>query len=706
MVNKISRLLFPFIALISLSLGLQSASSAQTPAANIYLPIISYNYTGWIGPYGGTVTSIAYDPTNSQVVYAGSFGSGVFKSTDGGSVWNSTNSGLTNLYVYSLVVDPTNPLILYTGTYHNQVFKSTDGGKSWKWSGTGMQYQAIVYSLAVDPVNPSVIYASTRGVSNNDSPPWNGVVYKSTDAGQNWTPSLVNLGGWDQQDWVYSIAINPNQHDQVFAASHQNGPLRSNDAGASWVGISNGIRDLSGRAITISPQKDFSSILYHGVWHFDSVYKSEDSGASWYRIDNGISDVEVYSMALDPYSYDSLYMGTFSHGILKTTTGGKSWQAGGLFPDGIYSVVINPRQTSNLFAGTEGDGLYHSTDYSASWQRSNTGLNNAMVTSLIQSPTAENVIYSSLYGGGVFLSGNGGASWEEVNKGLDDKMVHQIILDPAHPNILYALTDQNGLYLYDFSIGDGWVPIGQGLPLAQTTRPAFAPDNPLATLDMLESFGLTAQSSTTSTLMYTNLLEMVYAPSEPQVAYLGTTSAGVYRSTNSGSTWQSAGLDGLTIQALAVDLLDSNLVYAATNVPGSIKISLNGGSSWTDAYQTGTFYSLAASPQESGVVYAGTNTGLFCYQSGTWTPLGLSDKTVTAIAVDPIRQGVIYAGTTSGAYYTTDNGLKWYLVNRQLADHIILAITIDQKSPARVYFATKTHGVFVAAFNFSAEVKR
>ncbi len=706
MVNKISRLLIPFIALITLSLGLSSVSTAQSPTPDIYLPIISYNYTGWIGPYGGTITSIVYDPSNPHQVYSGSFGSGVFKSTDGGMTWNSTNAGLTNLYVYSLAIDPTNPLILYAGTYHDQVFKSTDGGKSWKWSGTGMQYQAIVYSMAVDPVTPSVIYAATRGVSNNDKPPWNGVVYKSTDGGQTWNASLVNLGGWDVQDWAYSIAINPNLHDQVFIASHENGPLRSNDAGASWVGISVGIQDPSGRAITICPQKDFSYILYHGVWHFDSVYKSEDSGASWYPIDNGISDVEVYSMALDPYSCDSLYMGTFSHGILKTTDGGKSWQGGGLFPDGIYSTVINPWQTSNLFAGTEGDGLYHSTDFSASWQRSNNGLNNAMVTSLIQSPTGENIIYASLYGGGVFLSGNRGASWEEMNKGLDDKMVHQIILDPAHPNILYALTDQNGLYLYDFSIGTGWAPVGVGLPLTETVQPAYTPDHPLATLDMLESFSLQAATNNTSTLSYANLLEMVYAPSDAHVAYLGTRSAGVYRSSNSGSTWQSAGLEGLTIQSLAVDPTNSNLVYAATNIADSIKISTNGGASWTDAYQPGSFYSLAASPKEAGVVFAGTNAGLFRYTSGTWTSLGLSDKTVTAITVDPIRQGVIYAGTTSGAYYSPDGGHTWYLVDRQLHEHTILGITIDSKSPDRVYFATKTHGVFVTAIQIPADLRQ
>src|SRR4030042_2774312 len=97
---KINRILIPFIILIILGLGQQTLSSGQAPENFSYLPIVSYDPTGWIGPYGGTIITIAYNPSNPQVVYAGSFGSGVFKSTDGGINWHSANRGLTNLYIY------------------------------------------------------------------------------------------------------------------------------------------------------------------------------------------------------------------------------------------------------------------------------------------------------------------------------------------------------------------------------------------------------------------------------------------------------------------------------------------------------------------------------------------------------------------------------------------------------------------------------
>ena len=64
---------------------------------------------------------------------------------------------------------------------------------------------------------------------------------------------------------------------------------------------------------------------------------------------------------------------------------------------------------------------------------------------------------------------------------------------------------------------------------------------------------------------------MTFAPSDPQIVYLGTGGSGVYKSMNGASSWQPAGLAGETIQSLAVDRTDPNLIYAATLIPGSLK---------------------------------------------------------------------------------------------------------------------------------------
>jgi photosystem II stability/assembly factor-like uncharacterized protein len=700
MAFKIKLLLIPIILFILSRPEIKVTSNDQALAGTVYLPIISYNITGWIGPYGGTVIDIVYDPTNPQIVYAGSYGSGVFKSLDGGHTWSSISEGLTNLYIYSLAIDPQHPSTLYAGTYHGQVYKTIDGGKSWKWSGNGMQADAIVYSIAVDPYEPENLYAATRGDSTDGHAPWNGVVYRTVDAGDGWTPSLVDVGGANVQDWVYCVVVNLNGHNQVYAASHEHGPLRSDDYGSTWHYVNNGIDDLSARAMAINPQPEYATTLYLGVWHFDSIYKSLNNGSSWLLANDGKSNVKVYSVAIDPVSTETVYLASFSYGILKTTNGADNWQYAGLLSDQIYSIAIDPRLTSDLLAGTAGDGIYRSIDGSSTWQHSNAGMNNAMVTAQVNPESNSKKMYASVYGAGVYQTDDRGQSWQEFNAGLTDKWVHSLELNPGNPNQLYALTDTGGLFKNDLSGNLGWVKAGSGLPLTTQPSPAFPAGHPFATVEMQE-FDYTQQSTFTGTLeTTTSLLTMAYAPSNPLIAYIGTNGQGVQKSSDGGASWQAAGLGGNTIYSIAVDPYNPNLLYAATNYPGSMKISANGGNSWANANLPFYFYALSASPSEPGTVYAGTSAGLYLYQNGTFTLLGLSGQTVTAIALDPHGAGVIYAGTTLGAYYSIDSGQSWKPVNSQLNGITIQSINFDQSKPDVVYFATTTHGIFLTEINF------
>jgi photosystem II stability/assembly factor-like uncharacterized protein len=694
MAPKINRTLIPFLLLVMVgSLG-QGISTGMAPSQTALFPLIAQDSSRWIGPYGGTLVSIAIDPVHPQVVYAGSFGSGVYKSTDGGSTWFPASHGLTNLYVYSLALDPSNPAIVYAGTYRSQVYKSADGGVSWAWSGSGMQESAIVYNLAVDPIDPRIVYASTRGLSNNGSPPWNGVVYKSTDWGSTWSISLKNLGGAGLQDWAYSITVNPYSHNQVLIAAHETGPHRSDNYGASWYPIDNGVTDYSGRAVVISPDPAHKSTYYYGVWHEDSVYKSNDNATSWWPVNQGFTYQHVYSIALDPQNINNVYLATFVNGILKSTDGGGSWKSSGLAADIVYSVVIDPDTPSHLLAGTGGDGVFKTINSGASWSHSNQGIENAMVTSVVISQIVTPHIYAGLYGGGVYTSEDQGKSWEQINHGLNDLIVLDLVKDPAHPGILFGLTE-SGLYKNDLNTSNGWTLVGQGLPLSSQLLPAYPPDHPFTTLDLQEAFANPAVISTNNPSTTVPLITMVYAPSNPSIAYLGTAGAGVYRSTNGGQNWTPAGLGGESINSLAVDQANANLVYAATTQPGSLKVSANGGQSWSSVNLPVTFYSLIASPTTPGVVFTGTNNGVYRYQSAGWTSLGLEGLTVTSIQVDPGHPNKLYCGTDTSAYYTLNGGKSWITANGMLDEQTIQDITIDPAFPDQVYFSTKTHGIFL-----------
>ncbi len=707
MASKINRILIPIFILGSLIVASQSQQIGQAIANKIqYLPLISQDPSGWIGPYAGTIVSMAIDPTNAQVVYAGTFGSGVFKSLDGGTTWHSTNQGLTNPYIYSLAIDPKQPLNIYAGTYHSQIYKSEDGGVTWNWSGSGMQEQAIVYDIAVDPFSPSIVYAATRGKSNNNNPPWNGVLYRSEDAGLTWESSLENLGGPDIQDWVYSVIVNPNAHNEILAAAHESGPYRSNNFGEHWSPMNNGVKDFSGRSIAIGQQPDSSLTLYYGVWHKDSVYKSIDGGSSWLPANQGISYEHVYRIALDPVNINNVFLATFKSGILKSTDGGNSWQTGGLPLDQIYSLVINPFATKQMLAGTAGDGVYQTWDGGENWSHSSTGINNATITSAVVLPANPATIVVSILGGGVYQSNDRGRTWIEMNDGLTNLSVFDLVKDPINPGVLYALTNEGGLFKNDLNGDRGWVLTGAGIPMTSMIQEAYPADNPFATLSMQEAATEPAELPSTSTSTYITLMKMAYAPSNPQIAYLATGGMGVYRSGDGGQTWLAAGLHTNTVNDIAIDVANPSLVYAISSATGTetytgtMQISIDGGSTWSAANSAMNFYSLVASPAEAGVLYAGTGKGIYRYQSGVWSSLGLAERIITALKLDADHPNIIIAGTDSGAYYSNDGGKTWKIVDNSLTGQTIESIIQDTGSPNLVFFGTQTHGVYLAVIQF------
>jgi len=143
--------------------------------------------TSWIPANEGfpppLVTSICIDPINSQVLYAGTEGGGIYKSVDGGSSWVIINEGLTTLDVFSLVIDVSNTKIIYAGTGEG-VFKSEDAGLSWHTLSFDVPLR--VNCIAVSPKSTSTIYIGTdEGI------------FKSTDGGDTWSESSDGLKEYD-----------------------------------------------------------------------------------------------------------------------------------------------------------------------------------------------------------------------------------------------------------------------------------------------------------------------------------------------------------------------------------------------------------------------------------------------------------------------------------------------------------------------------
>ena len=170
--------------------------SGPRDSSFLYFPLL-YNESGYkmVGPSGGNIENLVIDPLNTDIMYTGSWGSGVYKSVDEGANWSISSNGLENPYVYCLVIDQNNPLILYAGTYGDGVYKSIDGGINWTHWGINPG-AGTLYQFAYDSLNNKLFVCGDAA---------NHTIFYSINFGSNWysIASPIQIGG----GWAYSIKI-------------------------------------------------------------------------------------------------------------------------------------------------------------------------------------------------------------------------------------------------------------------------------------------------------------------------------------------------------------------------------------------------------------------------------------------------------------------------------------------------------------------
>ena len=239
-----------------------------------YIPLLASSMAvESLGPDGGGVTAVLFDPQNPAIAYIGSWGAGVFKSSDGGQNWAPASAGLDNLQIQSLAIDPLQTDTLYAGTYHFGVYKSTDGGTTWLCCRQGFERPGDCVCTGCRPNQPSGPLCWHAQPWNDASLGWGS--FKSTDGGQTWIDHTYNLG----EEWVYGLAIDPHNPQVIYAATHSAGIYKSTNGGHDWQAVNTGITDLGTRAVAIDPSN--SSVVYAGSWHGPAAFKTTNGGQSW-----------------------------------------------------------------------------------------------------------------------------------------------------------------------------------------------------------------------------------------------------------------------------------------------------------------------------------------------------------------------------------------------------------------------------------------
>lgn len=268
-----------------------------------------------------SVNTLAADPANPQVLYAGTgstgSGSGVYKSEDGGLTWRSVSNGLPSEDVVALAFGPGNLLYAASGQH---LYASADGAASWSQLAQYVGNSRGFERIAVASSNGNVLYAITviEGA------------FRSDDGGYNWRPINAGLPQDGNGSFnVQAIAADPTDPDVIYAGTgwepfNGNGVYKSIDCGETWQPANQGMMDRSVTALAVDPTTP--QTVYAGTYEGE-LLRSTDGGATWDDVTPDQVDAsKIVAILLDPANTQSVYLLCSRTGVLASADGGERWQ--------------------------------------------------------------------------------------------------------------------------------------------------------------------------------------------------------------------------------------------------------------------------------------------------------------------------------------------------------------------------------------------
>jgi photosystem II stability/assembly factor-like uncharacterized protein len=456
--------------------------------------------------------------------------------------------------------------------------------------------------------------------------------------------------------------------------------------------FASGRGEISWRSVGPSPPAIEAAIVSNAATHTiyigsngGGILKSTDDGASFVGVNNGLDEVTIAAMAMDPKNPEVLYASA-ADSMYKTVDGGASW-----FPIGGsgVSLIIDPSNPNTLYAGlSPSGGVLKSVDAGETFLPASNGIGTPAVFTLAIDPNNPNVLYAGTQGLGAFKSSDGAQTWRPLNI---DPTVWSLLIDPADSNIVYAGTNGHGIYR-SVDAGNSFEHIGSPeagvvFALAKSGRQLFAGT---ATQGVSVSDDGGRHWKNTGVTPNTALIMSVGAGGE---VYVGTNFDGVFAHRPEHSEdrdhqhardrgWRRLAWEQLRRcacqngHAIAVDPGDHDHVLLSTN-DGGLLVTEDGGRHWSDGGVNGLITraprGIGFDPQAPNHVYVGAfvgSQGVFKSEDHGrhWqlTHFGSSSIYTTGIAVDP-KDHSVYVATTQGGqglWKSTDFGATFARIDR------------------------------------------
>jgi len=286
--------------------------------------------------------SIAVDPNNPQVIYAGGAQDGVFASTNAGMNWSQQSSGLTlPITIFALAFDDPGKK-LYAAT-NSGVFVSADSVIHWiDLSGLPADsYTSIVFDLKA----PHVIYVASE---------YHGV-YVSTNDGSSW---VALKKGLPSGIIIHSLAFDSVDH--LLWAATSLGIYRSDNGGVLWQVLNDGLpaNIVVNTILPAASSGGDKGLVFAGTNH--GFFLSHNNGAHWSQSQVSLAGTSVNAILIDYHTVTTVYAGT-GIGVLRSEDNGQNWDgiASGLPRDQtVKALAIGAKGYNQLYAAMNGIYLY------------------------------------------------------------------------------------------------------------------------------------------------------------------------------------------------------------------------------------------------------------------------------------------------------------------------------------------------------------
>jgi photosystem II stability/assembly factor-like uncharacterized protein len=652
MTRRTTHLFVAFVTILAAGAALRPLAQSRPRADAEYLRTAYDRYSAmrqsspyrtatwsYLGPtnVSGRATDIAVaDKAGQRRIYVGYATSGVWKTDDDGTTWQSLFDHMPSTSIGDVAVAPSNPDVVWVGTGEANIFrasmpgvglyKSTNAGATWQHM--GLTDSQTIARIVVHPTNADIVYVAASGHEWTDNDMRG--VFKTTDGGRTWTKIYYK----SPRTGAIDLVMDPRDPNVLYAALWQRvrrkwsdpmvepgynegGIIKTTDGGRTWTPINEGLPkpEFRGR-IGVDISRSKPDTLYAFVDNYEigrmarpgqndaygrpmpagkgfikgaDVYRSDDGGKTWKqtsRQDQAMTDYLNNTQSgtygwvfgqirVDPSNENRIFI--LGVPLSVSDDGGKTFRG---FARGVHSdhhgLWIDPADTNIIYNANDG-GFYQSADGGQTWKFAQAAAG-AQFYNVELDTSSPFWAYGSIQDHGsrrgrVDISAGRGAISAVAFEGAPGGEGSHHAVDPTNPNIVYAHGFYGSFARYDLA-----PPPPPPPPPAGTTPPPAPAGR-----------GRGRGGSTpirpvdpTAELRAQWMAPFIISPHDASIVYAGYQF--VFRSTNRGDAWEK----------ISPDLTHNNAREMGEN-PSAIP------------YQS--IVAMAESPRKKDLLYIGTDDG-------------------------------------------------------------------------------------------------